>query len=60
MRMPARAATPVEIAITSGIASPSAWGHEITRTVTVRSTASPMSPIAAHTTNVSAPAASAT
>jgi hypothetical protein len=37
---------PVEIAITSGIASPSACGHEMTRTVTVRSTASPVSPIA--------------
>ncbi len=59
-RIPARAATPVEIAITNGIASPSACGHEITSTVTARSTASPVSPIALHTTNVSAPAVTAT
>ena len=39
-RMPARADSAVEIAITSGIASPSACGHAITSTVTVRSTAS--------------------
>ena len=38
-QMPARAARPVDTAMVSGIASPSAWGHAITRTVTVRSTA---------------------
>ena len=43
-RMPLRAESAVEIAITSGIASPSAWGHEMTRTVTVRVIASSMSP----------------
>ena len=50
--MPALAATEVEIAMTSGIASPRACGHEITRTVTVRSTAWSISPKAAQTTNV--------
>ncbi len=58
--MPARAATPVEIEITSGIASPRACGHEMTRTVTVRSTASPMSPRAAQMPKVTTPATTAT
>ena len=39
-RMPARAAIAVESEMTSGIARPSACGHAITSTVTVRSTAS--------------------
>ena len=51
-RMPARAATAVESAITSGIARPSACGHAITSTVTVCSTASSASPTSIHTTNV--------
>ena len=38
-RMPPRAARPVEIATTSGMARPSACGQAMTRTVTVRSTA---------------------
>ena len=51
-KIPERAAIEVEIAITSGIASPSACGHEITRTVTLRSTAWFMSPSAAQTKKV--------
>ena len=54
---PARAASEVAMAITSGIARPSACGHEITSTVTVRVMASPTSPSSVHTTNVTAPAA---
>jgi hypothetical protein len=37
--MPLRAASPVEMAITNGIAKPRAWGQAITSTVTVRSIA---------------------
>ena len=59
-RMPARAATVVEIAITSGIARPSAWGQAITRTVIVRSRAWSGSPAASQAMNVMAPDASAT
>ncbi len=39
-RMPARAASAVEMAMTSGMASPRACGQAMTSTVTVRSTAS--------------------
>ena len=38
--------------MTSGIANPSACGHAITSTVTVRSTASSAVPIASHVKNV--------
>ena len=55
--MPARAATAVESAITSGIARPSACGHAMTSTVTVCSTASSASPTSIHTTNVTMPGA---
>ena len=53
---PAFAARSVEIAITSGMASPRACGQAITRTVTVRVTASSSLPSTAHTTNVIRPA----
>ena len=46
--------------ITSGVASPSAWGQLMTRTVTTRTTASSRLPIAVHTTNVTSAAAVAT
>ena len=49
----------VLIAITSGIASPSAWGHAMTRTVVVRIIASSGLPIASHTASVTRPAPSA-
>ena len=58
-RIPARAAIAVEIAITSGMASPSACGQAITSTVTVRSTASSGSPSSHHTTKVSSAGADA-
>ena len=51
-KTPARAACAVEIAITSGIAKPSACGQAITSTVTVASTAMFVSPSNIHTTNV--------
>ncbi len=60
IRMPFLALTAVEIAITSGMASPRAWGQAITSTVTVRSTASRGSPSAIQAAKVSAPAAVAT
>ena len=44
------------MAITRGIARPSACGHEMTSTVTVRVTASPTSPSSVHTKNVTAAA----
>ena len=44
------------MAITSGIARPSACGHEMTSTVTVRVMASPTSPSSVQTTNVTAAA----
>ena len=50
--MPARAASAEEIAITSGIANPRAWGHAMTSTVTVASTARFASPRTIHTTKV--------
>ena len=59
-RIPALAETAVDRAITNGMASPSAWGQAMTRTVTVRSTAPPTSPRAHHTTKVTAPAVTAT
>jgi hypothetical protein len=59
-RMPARADTAVASEITSGMASPSAWGQAMTSTVTVRTMASSTSPSADHTTNVTRPAAVAT
>ena len=45
IRTPARAARSVEMAMTSGMARPRAWGQAITRTVTVRVTASVTLPI---------------
>lgn len=59
-RIPDRAETAVEIEMTSGIARPSACGHEITSTVTLRSTASDAFPITAHTMNVTTPTVTAT
>ena len=59
-RMPARAATEVEMLMTRGIASPSAWGQAITRTVTVRTKAALRSPSAHQAMNVTAPDAVAT
>jgi hypothetical protein len=59
-RIPDRAAAAVEIAMTSGIASPSAWGHEMTSTVTERSMASPTLPSAVQTVKVTIAAATAT
>jgi hypothetical protein len=53
-RIPALAATAVESAMTNGIARPSACGQAITRTVTVRTTASSTLPSADQTTKVSA------
>ena len=58
---PLRAPSVVEIAMTSGTASPSACGQAITSTVTSRSTANAaLRPAASHPTKVSAPAPSAT
>ena len=48
-RMPARAEIDVEMAITSGIASPSAWGQAITSTVTTATIPAAGSPTALHT-----------
>ena len=56
-RIPALADTAVDRAMTSGIASPRAWGQAITSTVTVLVMAVSRSPIADHTTNVTTPAA---
>jgi hypothetical protein len=53
---PARAARSVEMAITSGIARPSACGQAMTRTVTVRVTASPTPPSSVHAAKVNTPA----
>jgi hypothetical protein len=53
--MPLRAETAVEMAMTSGMARPSACGHAMTSTVTVRSTASVRFPINDQTTNVIRP-----
>ena len=50
--MPAFAATAVDSAMTSGIASPSACGQAITSTVTVRSIASSTLPASIQATNV--------
>ena len=47
--MPLRAASAVEMAMTSGMARPRAWGQAITSTVTVRSIAWSGSPRASHT-----------
>ena len=47
--MPLRAANAEEIEVVNGIAKPSAWGQEITSTVTTRTTASSVSPSATHT-----------
>ncbi len=55
IRMPDEAATLVDTAIVSGMARPRAWGHAITSTVTVRSTALAGSPSAIQTTKVSNP-----
>ena len=55
-RSPLLAPSVVEMAITSGTARPRAWGHEITSTVTSRSTAKAGSPRAAsQATNVPRP-----
>ena len=53
--MPLRAANAVEMAITSGMASPRAWGQAITSTVTVRSIAWSGSPSTSQTTKVTTP-----
>ena len=58
--MPARAAMPVDTAMVSGMARPSAWGQAMTSTVTVRSTAWPISPSALQTAKVMAPLSAAT
>ena len=47
--MPAFAAIAVEIEITKGMASPSAWGQAMTSTVTVRITPSAGWPSSVHT-----------
>ena len=59
-RIPARADTAVDSDTTSGIASPSAWGQAMTRTVMLRTIALSVSPSADQTTNVISPAAVAT
>ena len=56
---PPRAARSVAMDTTSGIARPSAWGQAITNTVTVRTTASPGSPMSAQTIAVITAAPSA-
>ena len=56
---PARAACSVEMAITSGMARPRACGQAITRTVTVRMTASSGLPRRDHVMKVMMPAPSA-
>lgn len=54
---PLHAPRVVEMAMTTGIARPSAWGQEITSVVTSRSTAKAGSAsMSVHTMNVSAPA----
>ncbi|MDI2023325.1 hypothetical protein PJL18_03873 [Paenarthrobacter nicotinovorans] len=53
---PALAACSVEMAITSGMARPSACGQAITSTVTVRVTASGRLPSRIHAMNVITPA----
>ena len=58
--MPFLAATADEIEVISGIARPSAWGQAITSTVTVRTTASSVSPSANHTMTVTTAAPVAT
>ena len=59
-RIPARADTAVDNAITSGIARPSAWGQAITSTVTVLVIAVSMFPSAHQTANVTIPDDTAT
>src|SRR5215218_3007077 len=54
-RIPLRALSAVEMAITSGIARPSACGQAITSTVTVRSTALPGSPRSNQAAKVTTP-----
>ena len=56
---PDLAARSVEIAITSGIAKPSACGQAMTSTVTVRTTASSTLPSSDHTAKVRTPATAA-
>ena len=58
--MPLRAAMADDNDVVSGMASPRAWGQEMTSTVTTRTTASSASPMASHTTAVTAAAAVAT
>src|SRR5829696_543612 len=58
-RTPLRAASPVEMAITSGMANPRAWGQAITSTVTVRSTAWSGAPSTSQTAIVMRPAPTA-
>ncbi len=60
-RSPFRAPSVVEMATTSGIASPRAWGQAMTSTVTTRWMANcPVAPAMSHTTAVSMPAETAT
>ena len=56
---PERAARSVEMAVTSGMASPRAWGQAMTNTVTVRTTASSGLPRMVQAMAVRIPAASA-
>ena len=57
---PFRAPSVVLMAMTSGIARPSAWGQAMTSTVAARMNASSGSPRAVHTTRVRTPATRAT